>query len=364
MFVSHSPAILAEIQVPVFAGSVGAAATLIIQQCGLRFRWCRSPQAHHTHKDPVPRLGGIAVFLAVALACVIAAIGASAHSFALALAILFASLPVLLVGTYDDLRHAGPKAKVLAQLVGAAILVAAHWKITGSLSLSETLFLPAWLVLATNSFNLIDGVDGLAAGTAVIIGVALSACNLVLGNVALSALAAFVAAASLGFLPFNLSRARIFLGDSGSLTLGFVLAAIAFETPHSEASQWSTVLLFGYPLLETGLSIFRRTLKSRSLFRPDREHLHHKLCHVGFSARACSVTLWVVALAFAALGVMLIFGASFAICFCAALVLVLATARSFGYLRPRWMRLVRRRLAIGRSEDQQLPDIAGYLPFK
>jgi UDP-GlcNAc:undecaprenyl-phosphate GlcNAc-1-phosphate transferase len=364
MLVSYSPAILAEIQVPLLAGSVGAAATLLIQQCGFRFRWCRSPLAHHTHKDPVPRLGGIAVFLAVALACIIAGVGAGIHVFTPAFAILCACVPVLLVGAYDDLRHAGPKAKVLAQLLAAGILVLARWKLNGIVSFSELLLLPAWLVLATNSFNLIDGVDGLAAGTAVIVGVALALSNLVVGNIALAALSAFVAAASLGFLPFNLSRKRIFLGDSGSLSLGFLLAAIAFETPHNAASHWSTVLLFGYPLLETALSIFRRGLKSRNIFRPDREHLHHQLLHSGFSAVRCSGVLWAVALAFACLGVMMIFGAPMPMVIVGALVLALATARSFGYLRTRWMRILRRRLALGRQDDQPLPDIAGYLPFK
>lgn len=363
MIVSHSPVFLAEIQLPMVACSVGAALTLITRQCGFRFQWCRSPLAHHTHTDPVPRLGGVAVFLAIAFACGMCSFLASTSTFLSALTILGASLPVLMVGAYDDLRHASPKAKVLAQLAGAAILLAAQWQLSGSLSLFELMFVPAFLVIATNSFNLVDGIDGLASGTAVIMGVALAIVNAVLGNMALAALSAFVAAASLGFIPFNLLRSRIFLGDSGSLSLGFILAAIALETPIGSASRWATLLFFGYPLLETSLSIFRRFLKGRSVCRPDREHLHHKLLHSGYSALRASTVLWLISLAFASLAVMLCLGASTFVTLCAGMILCFSLAKAFGYMRSRWLRLLRKRLASAK-EEQQLPEIAGYLPFK
>lgn len=363
MIVSLSPVFLAEIRLPVLACSVGAVLTLIVKQCGFRYQWCRSPLAHHTHTDPVPRLGGVAVFLAIALACGVSSLVAGLSAFLPALTILVASLPVLFVGAYDDLWHAGPKSKILAQLAGASIILAAHWQLSGSVSFFELLFVPAFLVIATNSFNLVDGIDGLASGTAVIMGVALAVVNFVLGNFALAALAAFVASASLGFMPFNVFRSRIFLGDSGSLSLGFILAAIAFETPIGSASRWSTLLFFGYPLLETSLSIFRRVLKGRGVCRPDREHLHHKLLHIGYSAFRASTVLWLISLAFASLAVMLCLGSSTFVTLCAGMVLYLASARAFGYLRSRWLRLLRRRLASS-ADEQPLPDIAGYLPFK
>ena len=363
MIVSHSPVFLAEIQLPIFACSAGAALTLITKRCGFRFQWCRSPLAHHTHTDPVPRLGGVAVFLAITLACALCSFLESAATFLPALTILGASLPVLLVGAYDDLCHASPKSKILAQLAGASVLLGAHWRAGGSISIYELLFVPAFLVIATNSFNLVDGIDGLASGTAVIMGVSLAIVNAALGNIALAALSAFVAAASLGFMPFNLLRSRIFLGDSGSLSLGFILAAIAIETPIGSASRWATLLFFGYPLLETALSILRRFLKARSVCRPDREHLHHKLLHSGYSALRASTVLWLISLAFASLAVMLCLGASTFVTLCAGMVLCFSLAKAFGYMRSRWLRLLRRRLTSAK-EEQPLPDIAGYLPFK
>lgn len=362
MIVSHSPALLAEVQMPVLACSVGSVLTLIVKQCGVRFQWCRSPLAHHTHSNPVPRIGGIAVFIAIASACAVSSLFVGAQ-MSPAFSVLLATLPVLCVGAFDDVRHASPKAKILSQLAGAVILLFTQWKLTGSISLFELLFVPAFLVITTNSFNLVDGIDGLASGIAVLLGLSLAIVNVALGNVALAVLSAVVAAASLGFLPFNLTRSRIFLGDSGSLSLGFILAAIAWETPIGNASRWATLLFFGYPLLETTLSIFRRFLRSRSLCRPDREHLHHKLLHSGYSALRASSVLWLISMAFASLAVMLCLGASTFVTLCAGMVLSLATARAFGYLRARWVRLLRRRFTSS-PETDALPDIAGYLPFK
>jgi UDP-GlcNAc:undecaprenyl-phosphate/decaprenyl-phosphate GlcNAc-1-phosphate transferase len=365
MIVTHSPVILAEIQAPVLAGSVGAALTLVARQCGFKFQWCRTPLAHHTHTSPVPRIGGLAVFAAIAIAWAMLE-SVLGHSAWLSVSpILLASFPVLLVGAYDDLRHASPKAKVLAQLAGAALLIFSQWLLTGSVTAYDLLIVAPWLVIATNSFNLIDGVDGLAAGTAVIIAAGLALINIAAGDFALAVLTMITAAACLGFLPFNLSGARIFLGDSGSLTLGFILSAVALQTPHRSWFPWAAIVLFGYPLTETTLSIVRRALKGRSIFRPDREHMHHKLRHAGFSSGQTAFVLLLVALAFAGLGVMLGLGASHPICVGSACVLFLAVAKSFGYLRTRTLRLFHRRLALLRQPPQEeLPDIAGYLPFK
>lgn len=364
MIVSYSPVLLAEIQVPILAGSAGAALTLIVRKCGFHFQWCRSPLLHHTHKNPVPRLGGIAVFTAIVAACLFGELRFGLRSFLPVLPILLAGIPVLLVGAYDDLRHASPKSKVLAQLAGAAVLLLAH-SFHGPLPLTEWLLLPAWLVITTNSFNLIDGLDGLAAGSAVIIALGLAAINIAVGNLAVAAIAMIVAAACLGFLPFNFFARRIFLGDSGSLSIGFILAAIAFETPRVSTIPWTAMLLFGFPLTDTTLTIVRRALKGRSLFRPDREHLHHKLRHAGLSAVRSTGVLLLVALAFVSLGVMLGLGSSHWLCVGCGALLFLAVAKSFGYLRTRKLFLLHLRIAALReSRREDLPELAGYLPFK
>jgi len=363
MLFSHSQALFAEIQMPVLATSMGAVLTLFVKTCGFRYQWCRGPQAHHTHKNPVPRLGGIAVYLAIVLAIAALTYALGLRTALPALAIVAAVVPVLLVGFYDDIRFATPKSKVLAQLAGAALLLAAHRYLFGGVSLYELLWMPVWLVVTTNSFNLVDGVDGLASSTAVVMALALAAIHLVAGNIAFAFLALFTAAACLGFLPFNIFGHRIFLGDSGSLSIGFILGALAIEVPRGDSSiPWVAIAMFGYPLSETVLTIVRRTLKGRNPFRPDREHLHHKLRHARLSNLRAVAVLCFVNAAFAAIGVMLALGASRWISVAGIVVLFLATAKSFGYLRARNLAKLRRRL--GASRPEPLPDIAGYLPFK
>jgi UDP-GlcNAc:undecaprenyl-phosphate GlcNAc-1-phosphate transferase len=227
------------------------------------------------------------------------------------------------------------------------------------------LVLPAWLVISTNSFNLIDGLDGLATGTAIIIGSGLAIINFFSGNFVLAVFSIVMVAACLGFLPFNLVSPRIFLGDSGSLTIGFILAAIAFETPRETRLPWTALVLFGYPLTETTLTIVRRMLKGRSVFRPDREHMHHRMRHAGFSTAQAAFVLCLLALTFASLAVMIGLGASHWLAMGGATVLFLSVAKSFGYLRSRTLKRLRRRLAVSHQPKQEeLPDIAGYLPFK
>ncbi len=365
MTASHFQAILAEIQAPVLAGSFGAALTLLARNCGFRFRLCRHPQAHHTHNTPIPRIGGVAVFAAIVCAVVLIRPVLGVRSWLSLVPILLASIPVFLVGTFDDLRHASPKTKVLAQIAGTVVLVGSQAMLTQTRTTTlELLLLVPWMVVATNSFNLIDGVDGLAAGTAVMIAAGLSVVNIAEGNFPLALLSATIASACCGFLPFNLFGTRIFLGDSGSLTIGFLLAAIASQTAQRSVFPLCAVLMFGYPLSETALSVFRRGLKGRSLFRPDREHLHHKLRNARFTPIQAAAVLWLVALAFACLGVFEGLGGSRLCALGGALVLFVALAKNFGYLRPRILVMLRRRFNLQRSRADRLPDIAGYVPFK
>jgi UDP-GlcNAc:undecaprenyl-phosphate GlcNAc-1-phosphate transferase len=297
------------------------------------------------------------------IACIASGFLTGFQGFALVLPILLAALPVLLVGAYDDLRHATPKTKVIAQLLGAAILLFANWRFGMHVSFSHALLLMFWIVLTANSFNLIDGVDGLASGTAIVIGVCLGAVNFVLGDPALGVLSLMLVASCLGFLPFNLCGPKIFLGDCGSLSLGFILAAIAFETPHGSRLHWTAIAFFGYPLAETFLTLVRRALKGRKLTRPDREHFHHKLRHSGLSAIQTTVVLALLALTFASVGLMLDLGSSRWLAVGCALILFLTVAKTFGYLR--WRTVTKFKRVLRRhGEDQDLPEIVGYLPFK
>src|ERR1700689_5018231 len=209
MIVSHALLMFAPLQAPFVATSVGAALTLVVRTYGMRFQWCGVPLVHHTHTRPIPRLGGIAVYIAIATGCMTMGLAFGFHAMRAPLPILLGVLPVLAIGAYDDLWHASPKTKILAQLLGAAILLGTNWVLGAHVSVPEALLLMFWIVLTTNSFNLIDGVDGLASGNAIVIGLGLAFINFVAGSHTLGALSLILVAACAGFLPFNLKGPRI-----------------------------------------------------------------------------------------------------------------------------------------------------------
>ncbi len=266
------------------------------------------------HGRAVPRLGGIAVVLAflapiAALAFYDNDIANALHSDATrALAFGLGAIAIVALGIFDDLRGTDARQKFAVQLLVAGGMWLAGFRVEqvgGSLGLEldlGMLSLPVtvlWIVGVVNAVNLIDGLDGLASGialaaTLVLLGVAFTG-----GQVLLVLLMASLAGALVGFLIFNFNPARIFLGDSGSLFLGFVLAVASLWT-HQKASAAVTVTLIplfalAVPLLDTTLCIVHRVARGQNPFSPDREHLHHRLMTLGLSHRGAVLTLWGIA---------------------------------------------------------------------
>jgi UDP-GlcNAc:undecaprenyl-phosphate GlcNAc-1-phosphate transferase len=166
-----------------------------------------------------------------------------------------------------------------------------------------------WVVAVTNAFNLIDGLDGLAAGSALFSTMVFFVCSLVTHSWLGSLLSVTLAGAILGFLRFNFNPATIFLGDSGSLFIGFMLSALALEGSQKAPTFVAVaipVVSFGLPILETTLSILRRTISGRPLFTADSDHIHHKLLRMGFSHRQVVIVLYAVSAVFAMLSLFLL----------------------------------------------------------
>ena len=313
MILSHVGSVYFALQAAVSSTMVAGVLTAAVGVFGARYEWCGAPLAHHTHNQSVPRLGGLAVYAAILITFLITEPFIGSSVLQGVLPILLAASPIFLVGVFDDLRHASPRTKIVAQAFSAALCIAANWMLGTHFSLAEIAMFLLWVVLSTNSFNLIDGLDGLASGAAIVIGSALALINLVAGRFSLSVLSVMIVAACLGFLPFNF-RKRVFLGDCGSLTIGFLLSAIAFQTAHSSRSFFAAIALFGYPLTETFYTLVRRWLEGHGLLRPDREHFHHKLRHAGLSVLQSSGTLDLVATGVRGYRVMAEFGASRWLC--------------------------------------------------
>lgn len=291
--------------------------------------WAAPPiQDRDLHKTPLPRLGGVPVFLSFLIAIAITSLAslrypalAAGFSIRSLLIVLAPATLIFLLGLYDDIYSVGPYTKFAVQGVAAIVLFAGGLRILdlpvlfGARHLGWYIGLPItvlWVIGITNAFNLIDGLDGLAAGSAlfstfVVFVVALSS-----GSLQVSLLTIALAGAILGFLRFNFNPATIFLGDSGSLFIGFMLSALALQGAEKAPTVVAVaipVVSFGLPILETLLSVLRRVISGQPLFRADREHIHHKLLQRGMSPRQVVIALYAVSALFALLSLFLLWPA-------------------------------------------------------
>jgi UDP-GlcNAc:undecaprenyl-phosphate GlcNAc-1-phosphate transferase len=308
-----------------FSLALSFVATRGVRDLATRKGWVSVPQdARHVHQAPLPRLGGVAIFLSFSVTLGLwLALSLEFPRLVQGLApstLLRIYIPACLIfclGIYDDLRGTGPYVKFGVQAIAGAMLFAAGIRIF-DLPLISSHTLPwfvglaltvLWVVAVTNAFNLIDGLDGLAAGSALFSTIVFFVVSLVTHSWLGSLMSVTLAGAILGFLRFNFNPATIFLGDSGSLFIGFVLSALALAGSQKAPTFVAVaipVVSFGLPILETLLSIIRRLISGRPVFVADRDHIHHKLLRMGFSHRQVVVVLYAVSAIFAMLSLFLL----------------------------------------------------------
>lgn len=281
-------------------------------------------QPRHLHQYALPRLGGVAIVFSFLLATAAALVVTRFLSPGLPpslkplLTILPPAILIFLLGVYDDIRGVGPYWKFLVQAIAGSMLFAGGLRILdlpvlfGAHQFSWFTGLPLtilWVMAITNAFNLIDGLDGLAAGSALFSTLVVFVVAL-LGNMSLISLITLaLAGAILGFLRYNFNPATIFLGDCGSLFIGFMLSALALSGAQKAPTIIAVaipVVSFGLPILETSLSVLRRFISGRPVFTADREHIHHKLLQRGMSHRQVVILLYGVSAMFALLSLFLL----------------------------------------------------------
>lgn len=276
------------------------------------------------HTRPVPRLGGVGVFIATTLGLLAAPLLGMGEalsperqrfftSILLGGAILFAT------GLVDDLRGLRPATKLGAQCMAAVVVYLYGQQIQvlnlgpvatvslGWLSLPATVF---WVVGVTNAFNVIDGMDGLATGIGLVALATVLAAALTLGNTDVALVCMALIGALCGFLFYNFNPARIFLGDSGSLFVGFMLAVLSVHGAQKSATAVLVavpIFALAVPLLELSLSVLRRFLRGVPIFSADTRHIFHRLLATGLSQPRVVAILSLVAGAFALLGLLLAF---------------------------------------------------------
>jgi UDP-GlcNAc:undecaprenyl-phosphate GlcNAc-1-phosphate transferase len=266
------------------------------------------PGGRRVNQLPVPRLGGLALFLGILVPAL-----AFLHVGHQTRGILLGAAVALIVGLVDDFRGLPWYAKLGGQVAAAGVLVSfGVWidrftlPFVGIHTLPEAAGIPLtiiWVVAIMNMFNFLDGLDGLAAGVAAISGLTFSVIALSLGKVDAAVLSAIVFGACVGFLRHNFYPARIFMGDSGALVLGFVLAAISVQGLLKTAATvalFFPLLVLAVPIVDTTFVVVRRLKHGERVFEADQAHLHHRFLRRGFSQRRAALTIWAWCLTLAA----------------------------------------------------------------
>lgn len=256
------------------------------------------------HKVPTPRLGGLAIFLGF-MAGLLYIVEIDSRLFG----VLIGAAIIVTLGFFDDIKPLPAKFKFLIQIIAAAIaihsgveiprvsnplhfMVGGEYIVFGLWSYPLTLI---WIVGVTNAINLVDGLDGLAAGISTIASVTLLIAGLSTGQQDAALLAALLAASTLGFLPHNFNPAKIFMGDTGSMFLGYMLSTISVMGVLKGAAALSIlvpIFAMGLPIFDTLFAMVRRTLNGKSMMEADKGHLHHKLLDAGMSQKQAVLTLY------------------------------------------------------------------------
>lgn len=261
------------------------------------------------HTRQIPRVGGIAIFLSVAIALAVLALQGGFEGVGLAgskLAIVVVGgAATFLLGLYDDLRQLRARYKFAVQIAIAIAIFAAGVRIdtialplVGQIGFNPVmglLFTIFWFVGLTNAFNLIDGLDGLASGAAMFALTTMFVVATINGQAGAALVTLAVAGATLGFLRYNFHPASIFLGDSGSLFLGFMLAgvgAISSQKGSTVVAIAIPLVSLGLPVLDTSLAIARRFLRGQPIFSADRGHIHHRLLGLGHSPAKVALLMY------------------------------------------------------------------------
>lgn len=306
---------------------------LVIRSAGALKLYDAPDGGRKNHETPVPRLGGVAVWLsAAAVVCVLFSHTSplfvtpgptgDAQIRVLAGALIGSGL-LFLTGLVDDVRGLTPAVKGIAQVVAAGIAylfganlpaVALGYGVGVPLGVLEAPLVLLWIVAVTNAFNFIDGLNGLAGGIAVVACATIFVAGLALGNFSVLMPAAALAGALIGFLRFNFPRARIFLGDSGSMSIGFLLAVLSLDAASNSAGAVLVIiplLAVFVPLMDGALAIVRRWLRHVPVSGADARHIHHRLLALGIGARRTALILWALAGGMAGFGLLMALTAPF-----------------------------------------------------
>lgn len=291
----------------ILSGILSYALTPLVKRFAYKIGAIDVPKdSRRMHKKPTPRLGGLAIFIGFMGAMLVF------YKFDVQmLSILIGAMIIVVLGIFDDVLALGAKFKFIVQIIAAAIPVCiGGMKIAFFSSFnpfsSEPYFslgvfaIPVtiiWIVGITNAVNLIDGLDGLAVGVSSIAALTMLAVSLLNYEFGVAITMACITGACLGFIPYNFNPAEIFMGDTGSTFLGYMLATMSisgFFKFYAVVSFAVPLLILGLPIFDTASAITRRVLEGRSPMSPDRGHVHHRLVDMGFNVKQAVAILYAI----------------------------------------------------------------------
>ena len=276
----------------------------------------RPDSTHKSHTSPTPYLGGVAITIGVLIVTYSALImsGAGAKNFWLATSLLGPAVAIGAIGLWDDVKNLHPLPRFIGQSI-AGVVVASILILTNNLgnptgsTLLDVFITVLWIVGICNSINFFDNLDGGAAGTTAISAIAISILTLSNGQTFLAALSLVVAGATLGFLIWNKSPARIYMGDAGALFLGVLIATLTVRLNPETDSRFTSftipLLLLAIPILDTTVAVISRLRRGASPFQGGKDHLSHRLIRSGLSRKVTAVLLWSLSAVFAAITIVI-----------------------------------------------------------
>ncbi len=269
----------------------------LVRRAAVRFGFMDQPSARKVHTLPTPRLGGAAIYVG----CIAALLAFSDRFYIPQLvSILVGATLVSFLGIWDDRRGLRPLLKLLGQAVAAGILIASGVQVgflrNPALNLAATML---WMIGITNALNLLDNMDGLSGGVATVACIFFLLLAVMSGQYLVGSLAAALLGACVGFLYYNLNPATIFMGDTGSLFIGFVLAALGIKLRFPDNVAFVTwmipVVVLGLPIFDTTLVVISRLRRGLNpLTTPGKDHVSHRLVLMGATKREAVLMLYLV----------------------------------------------------------------------
>lgn len=300
----------------IFSMMISLFLTPLFMNISFKFEFLDIPkETRKVHGTPMPFLGGIIIYISFLITLTLQNSFIDNNYFR----IIVSSTIILIGGIIDDIYPIKPREKLIIQIIAISILI------FNDIYIKDITFIPGgntyaldflgiplmfiWVIVLTNAFNLIDGLDGLAAGISLIVFITIFIISVISGNLSSAIISSVLCGTLIGILPYNFYKAKIFIGDSGAQFIGFILSVILIDgnnTINGEFIILIPIIICGVPLFDTLTSIIRRKLKKLPIMEADKGHVHHKLIKLGNSHPKAVIIMYFIEIIFSLIAILMV----------------------------------------------------------